>query len=76
MLAFLRAKGVLTERKARLFAVACFRSIWPLVTEPSTWRNGTLRLGERPRQGRLHRRRTARAPSWGARASLESVLGD
>jgi hypothetical protein len=33
VLAFLHAKGMLTERKARLFAVACCRSIWPLVTD-------------------------------------------
>ncbi|HEY7153520.1 MAG TPA: hypothetical protein VH575_06145 [Gemmataceae bacterium] len=38
MLEFLRERGKLCDRKARLYAVACFRSVWDKLSEPASRR--------------------------------------
>src|SRR5262249_10686120 len=50
MLALLRDRGLLTERKARLFAVACCRQIWWLISHRSS--QHAVELSEQYAEGR------------------------
>jgi hypothetical protein len=53
MLEYLRGSGKLSERKSRLFAVACCRSIWDWMSEPL---RRVVEMGERYADGLAPRR--------------------
>ena len=59
MLAFLRDTGRLTERKARLFAVACCRRIWSLI-RPRAYRD-LVEVAERFADGQADRHQVREA---------------
>jgi hypothetical protein len=60
MLAFLRDRGVASDRKYRLFAAHCCRRIWELLPEPS---RAAVEVAERATDGR------ASADEWAAARS-------
>ena len=51
MLAFLRDRGQLSERKARLLAVACCRRVWHLLTDGRSRR--AIAVAERVVEGQV-----------------------
>jgi hypothetical protein len=71
MLALLRDRGLLTERKARLFAVACCRQIWRLICHRSS--QHAVELSEQYAEGRTTASKLRKA-GWGANA-VASELG-
>jgi hypothetical protein len=84
MLTFLRDSGKLTERKARLFAVACGRSVWTLMTDHRS--RQAVEVGEQYADGRVGQkalkaaRRNAfaasRAPAPGSPCQHDAAAGE
>jgi hypothetical protein len=68
MLTFLRDSRKLSERKARLFAVACCRRIWHLLTDPRS--REAVELTERFADGKIDREVLQRASVLAAAASV------
>jgi hypothetical protein len=75
MLAFLHASGRARERKLRLFAAACCRRIWHLLTDERSHR--AVEVAERFADGVDHpeERELLHARAWGVIADLDDLLG-
>ena len=71
MLAFLRDSGRASERKLRLFAVACCRRIWPLLTDAKSQR--AVKVAEQYADGHSTREQLQAAERT---AGLAAGLGD
>jgi hypothetical protein len=80
MLGFLRDSGRLTERKARLFAAACCRGIWPLLADERS--REAVRVVERWTDGRATKADLASANTaagepqdsrWASLAAIDAV---
>jgi hypothetical protein len=66
LLEFLRHSGMLTERKAQLFAAACCRGIWHLLADPRSRR--AVEVAEQFAEGRVGNEEVMAAwgPAWEA----------